>query len=179
MKISVYIGMSLDGFIAREDGGLDFLDFFSDIGEDYGYKEFMESVDCLLMGRNTFEKVISFSSWPYEKPVYVLSSGRLDIPDELKKNVFSIKGSPVELVSILKSKGYSKIYLDGGITISNFIKEDLVCDITITRLPFLLSVGIPLFRDFIGEKKLKHISTKVYPSGLTQSVYEFEENKVR
>ena len=177
MIVSVFIGVSLDGFIAREDGSLDFLNFFSDPGEDYGYKDFMESVDCLLMGRLTYEKVCSFGSWTYEKPVYVYSNGTINIAEDLSQKVFQVNGMPKEVINKFSNMGLNRIYLDGGITISNFLKENLVDDITLTRLPYLLGKGIPLFRDWIGESKLKLISNKEYSSGLLQSVYHFEKKR--
>jgi dihydrofolate reductase len=176
MRVSVFIGLSLDGYIAREDGGLDFLDLFSDPGEDYGFKDFMESIDCLLMGRNTYEKVCSFPTWPYDKPVYVYSRGNITIPEILSDNVFQINETPSEIVNKFNKMGFSRIYLDGGITISNFLKENLVDDINLTRLPYLLGKGIPLFREWIGESKLKLVSNKEYPSGLIQSVYHLVKN---
>ena len=169
-KVSVFMGISLDGFIARIDGNLDFLDFVSDEGEDYGYKKFMESIDCILMGRITFEKVLTFDEFPYSKPVLVYSNN-IEIPKVLSKKVEKISGEPKEVLVKLVQKGFNSIYLDGGITVSNFLKENLVDEIILTRVPYLLGKGIPLFHEWISETGLHHEYTREYPSGLVQSKY--------
>ncbi|MDH3943652.1 MAG: dihydrofolate reductase family protein, partial [Anaerolineae bacterium] len=115
MKASVYIATSVDGFIAREDGSIDWLPSGENSdGEDYGYHDFMNSVDALVMGRNTFEQVMSFGAWPYgKKPVVVLSSQPLLIPDELSGTVSSMSGSVREIVQQMEERGYQKLYIDG------------------------------------------------------------------
>ncbi len=164
--------MSLDGFIAGKGGSLDFLNLYSDPGEDYGYTKFMESVDCLLMGRNTYEVVASFPEWPYQKKVFVLTSQKNVIHKQHTQKAESITGSPLEVVKILKNQGISHIYLDGGITISHFLKENLVTDLTLSILPHILGEGILLFGKEVGEKKLKLKSSFFYPSGIVKNVYE-------
>src|SRR6478672_9003921 len=120
MRASVYIATSLDGFIAREDGALDWLPAPGGDagGEDYGYRDFMASVDALVMGRHTFELALSFGAWPYAgKPVVVLSSRPAAIPPSLASSVEWLSGSPSEVVRRLAARGAEHLYVDGGRTI--------------------------------------------------------------
>lgn len=178
MKISVYIATSLDGFIAREDGDIEWLHNSGhgevDKGEDFGYKEFMSSVDALVMGRNTYKKVLSFGGdWPYgNKPVFVLSKKGVDIPDRISETVSSLSGSPREIVKELEKLGYQHIYLDGGVTIQKFLDAGFVNEITITKIPVLIGNGIPLFGPLSKDIKLKHIQTEAFNNGFVQSRYE-------
>ena len=173
---SIYIATSLDGFIAREDGDIDWLDVANELvpeGEDCGFFAFLDSVDCLIMGRNTYEKVLSFGQWPYgEKPVTVVSSHKIEIPDSLPETVSWSSESPRDLTKRLNSEGAKKIYVDGGITVQKFLEEGLVKDITITIIPVLIGSGIPLFGKLAKDILLNHISTKAYDFGFVQSLYE-------
>ena len=145
MKASVYIATSVDGFIAREDGGIDWLPD-GDGGEDYGYEEFIGSVDAIVMGRNTYDLTSSFGSWPYEeKPVVVLSSRRVDIPEAIAGTVQSMSATPREVARRLAEQGFGHLYVDGGRTIQGFLNEGLIQRLIITRIPVLLGSGIPLF----------------------------------
>ncbi|MEH6591407.1 MAG: dihydrofolate reductase family protein [Halioglobus sp.] len=177
---SVYIATSLDGFIAREDGSLDWLDAASATvpdGEDCGYAAFMNSIDALIMGRNTYEKVLSFGQWPYEKkPVIVLSSRALEIPDSLSNMVEHSFESPNKLYERLSKMGLKRIYIDGGITIQRFLDAGLIDDITITKIPIIIAKGKPLFDGLHRDIALKHIATKSYEFGFTQSTYQVLKN---
>ncbi len=176
---SVFIATSLDGYIAREDGDIDWLNDANKVvpeGEDCGFFAFMDSVDALVMGRNTFEKVLSFGQWPYgDKPVIVLSSNRIEIPASLPEIVTWSSESPSELSDRLVNEGVKRIYVDGGVTIQHFLAEGLVKDITITNIPVLLGSGIPLFSSVVEDISLKHIQTKTYDFGFVQSTYEIEQ----
>ena len=175
MKISVYIATSLDGFIARKDGDIDWLMSADDSEgqEDYGYKEFSDSVDCMVMGRNTLEKVMSFPEWPYEgQRVIILSNALKEVPSSLTGKIELCSGAVVELVERLEHEGCRRLYVDGGKTIQSFLNEGLITDITITTIPVLLGEGLPLFGKTKEDIKLKHITTKSYPSGFVQSTYE-------
>ena len=180
LKKSVYIATSLDGFIAREDGSLDWLDAANSTvseGEDCGYSSFMNSVDVLVMGRNSYEKVLSFGAWPYQdKPVIVLSSRPLEFPANLKGSVEHSSESPKELCDRLSKKGLSRLYIDGGITVQRFLTAGLIDDITITVIPVIIGTGIPLFGSLEKDIALKHIATKAYDFGFTQSKYHIENN---
>lgn len=174
MKASAYIATSLDGFIARENGALDWLPTGNGIGgEDYGFKKFMATVDVLVMGSHTYEKVLTFGDWPYEnKPVTVLSNRRLVIPKHLSQSVESMSCSPAELVGRLSKRGAKHLYIDGGKTIQGFLNAGLIQRLIITRIPVLIGAGIPLFGPLAHDIKLRHIETRQYSTGLVQSEYE-------
>ena len=170
MKASVFIGISVDGFIARRNGELDFLPAGG--GEPHGYDEFMRSVDALVIGRKTFETVLSFDKWPYgEKPVFVLSTRSL-APAPAGAVVEHLSGDPVEIVSRLEARGIRHAYVDGGITIQRFLRAGLIQHLIITRVPVLIGDGIPLFGSLPHDVHLRHIATRHYPSGLVQTEYE-------
>lgn len=178
MKCSVFIATSLDGFIARRDGSLDWLpgadpDSQSSTTEDHGYQAFMDSVDALVMGRKTFETVQSFGFWPYgEKRVVVLSQKELAIPDELQATVESRNATPEELVSELAATGVEHIYVDGGNTIQRFIDAGLVQQVIISVVPVLIGEGVPLFGPLAEDVTLRHVETQTFSSGIVQSRYE-------
>ena len=171
MKVSVFIGTSLDGFIARSNGAYDFLPV--DGGEPHGYDEFFASIDVLVIGRKTFEIVMALPQWPYGgKHVVVLSSCSLALPAALGGAVVKqMSGAPDEIVSRLAAKGFKHIYLDGGITIQSFLRAGLVDSLTITRVPVLIGEGIPLFGSLPHDVKLRHVATQTYASGLVKSEY--------
>jgi len=176
MKVSVFVGTSLDGFIARRDGTFDFLP--ADGGEPHGYKEFIASVDTIVMGRNTFETVLSMPSWPYgEKPVVVLSSKPIDLSVVVGAVIQQMSGDPADIVSKLAATGAHHLYIDGGDTIQRFLRAGLVNRIIITRVPVLIGDGIPLFSTLPHDIRLRHISTKQYPSGLVSSEYQIADSK--
>ncbi len=171
MKISVFIATSLDGFIARENGALDWLP--SDTpDEDYGYNDFFSSVDTMLMGRKSFEVVQGFSPFPYEgKRVVVCSRTLKEVPAELVGKL-EIRSEPLPtLIKQLESDGVQHIYADGGQIITALLELGLVDQLILTRVPVLLGSGIPLFGRLGADVKLKHIQTKVFNSGLVQSHY--------
>lgn len=175
MKASVYIATSLDGFIARENGDIDWLPGIdtSPAGEDYGYKEFMESVDVLVMGRSTYEKVLTFGGWPYgKKPIVVLSGRPVDIPKKLARTVTWMSGAPTEILANLSERGAKHAYVDGGKTIQRFLDADLIQQLIITRVPVLIGSGIPLFGPLNRDVHLRHVETRQFPNGLVQSKYE-------
>jgi dihydrofolate reductase len=170
MRASVFIATSLDGFIARVDGGLDWLPPGG--GEEHGYDAFMATVDALVIGRKTFETVLAFDAWPYgEKPVVVLSTRPL-APAQPGAVVERMSGPPAEIVAQLDARGVRHVYVDGGITIQRFLQAGLIQRLTITRIPVLLGAGIPLFGPLQGDILLRHVATRQYASGLVQSEYE-------
>lgn len=171
MKISVFIGASVDGFIARLNGDLDFLP--SGGGEPHGYEEFMASVDALVIGRKTLETVLTFPEWPYgKKRVVVLSSRPLNFSAVRGGIVEQMAGSPSEIVSKLAASGVQHIYVDGGITIQRFLSAGLIQRLIITRVPVLIGEGIPLFGALPRDIRLRHIATQHYQSGLVKTEYE-------
>jgi len=169
----VYIATSLDGFIATSDGGLDWLDESPNPEENgYGYAKFMSGIDALVMGRKTFEKVLTFGSWPYDKPVYVLSNGKVMIPKTLETKVEVVSGTPKKVIAHLKKRGHQNLYIDGGVTIQGFLKEDLIDEMIITRIPVLLGNGIPLFGRLIQRLNFKHEKTELINESLVTSHYK-------
>jgi dihydrofolate reductase len=170
MTASVFIGISIDGFIARRNGDLDWL---PEDDDPHGYDEFMASVDALVIGRNTFEKVMSFEAWPYgEKRVVVLSSRPVDLSVVRNGVVKQMSGSPAEIVSQLAATGAHHLYIDGGITIQGFLRAGLIHRLIITRVPVLIGDGIPLFGSLPRDIRLRHVATRQYASGLVQSEYD-------
>ena len=168
MKASIFVGTSLDGFIARSNGSFDFLPPGG--GEPHGYHEFMATVDALVLGRNTFDAVVRFPQWPYEKPVFVLSSRRLS-PTPAEVAVERVSGDPADVVDQLAARGIGHIYVDGGITIQRFLQAGLIQHLIITRVPVLIGSGIPLFGPLPRDIALTHVTTRQYASGLVQSEY--------
>jgi len=163
-KASVFIATSLDGFIARKDGDLDWLDQANTTvteGEDCGYTAFMDTVDILIMGRNT-----------YEKPVIVLSRNPIDIPPEIANAVTHSSETPEALHTRLTAEGARRLYIDGGITIQRFLNAGLITDLTITLIPVILGNGIPLFGSLQQDIPLTHTETLSYPFGFVQLKYE-------
>jgi dihydrofolate reductase len=177
LQTSVFIAASLDGFIAREDGDIDWLGAgsgeASDPAEDYGYAAFAATVDVLIMGRGTYEKVLTFEGWPYgSTKVIVLSSQPLVIPDHLAERVEAMSASPEAVVTELARRGHRHAYVDGGQTIQRFLAAGLLDRLIVTRIPILLGSGRPLFGSLPQDVRLRHVRTRDYPSGLVQSEYE-------
>lgn len=174
MKATVYIATSIDGFIARQDGGIDWLPAIdTEGGEDYGYQEFIDSVDAIVMGRNTYELALSFGSWPYgEMPVIVLSGRQIEIPEDIAGTVESMPAEPRAVVRRLAERGFGHLYVDGGKTIQGFLGEGLIQRLIITRVPVLIGDGIPLFGPLPHDLRLRHVGTRQFENGLVQSEYE-------
>jgi dihydrofolate reductase len=172
MKISVYVGTSLDGFIARKDGNIDWLVKFQNNEVSKSYEEFISRIDTIVIGRGTYETVLNFPSWPYEKKVFVLSTSIKQIPDSLKGKASILSMKPKELLDFLSHEGFSNIYVDGGKVIQNFLKEDCIDELIVTKLPVLIGNGIPLFGDLNNDLQFKHIRTDIYSNGLVKSHYE-------
>ena len=168
LKTSVYIATSLDGFIARESGELDWLMVATSSSDDHGYAAYMATIDTLVMGRNTFEKVLTFGDWPYpHKRVVVLSStlAQADTPKILPEGVEVHPGPLAELVDHLYETGAKSLYLDGGQVIQSFLREGRLDELTITRIPVLLGSGIPLFGALGKDVALQHLRSTTFESG--------------
>ena len=170
MMVSVFIGTSLDGFIARRNGAFDFLPPGG--GEPHGYDEFIASVDAIVIGRKTFETVLTLEPWPYgKKRVVVLSSRPVDLSAVRGGVVEQMAGTPAQIVSQLAASGAHHLYVDGGITIQGFLRAGLIQRLIITRVPVLIGEGIPLFGTLPRDIALRHVATRQYPSGLVSSEY--------
>jgi len=170
MMVSVFIGTSLDGFIARLNGEFDFLPEGG--GEPHGYDEFFASVDTLVIGRKTFETVLALATWPYgNKRVVVLSSKPVDFSAVPGGVVEQMGGPPAEIVAKLAATGAHHLYVDGGITIQGFLRAGLIQRLIITRVPVLIGEGVPLFGSLPRDVPLQHVATQHYASGLVKSEY--------
>lgn len=166
---SVFVGTSVDGLIARRDGSLDWLPAGG--GEEHGYTAFIASVDAIVMGRGTFDTVLKFDRWPFQKPVIVLTTHERDAippPDAL---VEFMSGAPRDIVGRLAERGMTLLYIDGGVTIQRFLDAGLIDRMTITRVPVIIGDGIPLFGPTGRDVRLEHLLTRTYPSGLVTTEY--------
>ena len=176
-KNSAYIAVSLDGYIADKNGGIEWLDSIPiPNDEDMGYVKFTEGIDALVMGRNTFETVLGFDvDWPYKKPVFVLSNSLNEIPESHKGKAYLVKGTLAEVLEQIHKKGCHRLYIDGGITIQNFLKEDLIDEMTVTIFPVVLGGGSPLFSELPQELDFELVESKVYVNQLVQN--HFRRNR--
>jgi dihydrofolate reductase len=170
MLCSVFIATSLDGYIARENGALDWLP--AGDGEEHGYTEFMATIDVVVIGRMTYETVLGFDAWPYVGRRVVVLSSRPLAPSPQEGAVFeTMSGAPADIVSRLAARGLRHAYVDGGVTIQRFLAAGLLQRLTITRIPVLLGRGIPLFGDVPHDIRLDHVATRAYRTGMVQSEY--------
>ena len=170
---SVFIATSLDGFIADRDGGLNWLHSIANPeGDDMGYSNFMATIDALVMGRITYETVSGFDmDWPYQKPVYVLSNTLDEIPAKHKGKAHLIKGTLNKILADLGDQGFINLYIDGGTTIQNFLREDLIDEMIITTIPILLGRGISLFGDLSQSLDFRCTKTKIFLESIVQNHY--------
>ena len=172
-KNSVFIARSLDGFIADRRGGLDWLNRIPNPDHlDLGYEKFIGGVDAIVMGRATFDVVCSFDmDWPYKRPVFVLSNTLYSLPEKYKGKAELLKGSLSRILEEIHRKGFTRLYIDGGTTITNFLKEDLIDEITITTIPILLGGGSPLFGELSEEMEFEHVKSVLHLDALVQDTY--------
>ena len=178
MKLSVFCGTSVDGFLARRNDTFDFLK--AGEGVPHGFTEFLKSVDVVVIGRRTFDVVRKLGHFElYGKtPVVVLSTTPLELSSIREAKIEQMRGTPQEIVAQLEKRRFKHAYLDGGITIQRFLRDGLVDRITVTRVPVLIGEGIPLFGPVPGDIKLRHVRSRSYPGGLVQSVYELAKSPV-
>lgn len=179
-QITVFIATSLDGYIARTNGDLDWLDAANETvpaGEDCGYQSLMERIDILVMGRRTYEKVLSFGKWPYGRtPVTVLSSEAITFPESIPDTVTHSSDAPVTLCQRLVAEDVRHIYVDGGTTIQRFLAAGLVDELIITIIPILLGSGIPLFGSLDEDIQLNCVGAQHYDFGFVQLKYHIDNN---
>jgi len=172
MANTAYIATSLDGYIARKDGGIDWLTEIPNPEQsDYGFSAFMERMDGIVMGRNTFELVQTFDPWPYDKPVFVLSRTLQEIPQKLQGKAELVNGPPEKVLDSLRSRGMKHLYIDGGKTIQSFLQLDLIDALIITRIPILLGSGIPLFAEMDREIRFELVRTEMLNKDLVKNTY--------
>jgi dihydrofolate reductase len=168
MQCSVYIATSLDGFIARPDGALDWLSVVKRDGEDYGYAKFAATVDTLVMGRATYDVVLGFGGWPYAGKRVIVLTHR---PAPGRHGAELVDSSPAELAARLEREGARRVYVDGGAVIRQFLAADLIDDLTISVIPVVLGAGIPLFGPGTPEVPIALDGVEAFPSGLVQVRY--------
>lgn len=172
MPATVFVGTSLDGYIARPDGSFDFLPSDGAAGES-GFEEFFAQVDALVMGRGTYETALAFPEWPYGgKPVVVLSHRPL--PGPPRAGVERMQGEPADVVAALAARGLRRLYVDGGLTVQAFLRAGLVDRLVVTRVPVLIGVGRPLFGPLPRDVRLRHVETRTLSGGMVQSTYDVE-----
>ncbi len=168
----VYIATSIDGYIARKDGSINWLTEWPNPDKsDYGFFDFLDSVDGIIMGRNTFETVSAFDEWVYTRPVFVLTNTLTELSGKWADKGEIIKGDLKDILSALNDRGMKSFYIDGGKTIQSFLAQDLIDQMIITQIPILLGSGIPLFADGGLELKFNHTATDIYNGGLVKNSY--------
>jgi len=170
----VFIAKSLDGYIADKSGNIDWLYTVpGSESSDLGYADFIKKIDAIIMGRSTFDKVLSFGiDWPYCIPVFVVSNTMKQVPDGYTGKIEIVTGTPVEILEIVHKKGYQCLYIDGGKIVQSFLLNDLIDEMSITTIPVLLGGGIPLFTELSKQMKFEHLKTEVYLEELVQSNYK-------
>lgn len=173
MSNIVFIATSLDGYISDKDGDLDWLQSIPNPDNlDMGYVNLIDRIDALVMGRKTFEKVCSFDcDWPYSKPVFVLSNSLKSILEGYEGKAEPIKGSLSEVIGAIHQKGYKNLYIDGGVTIQSFLKENLIDEMIITVIPILLGGGTPLFGGLSEPMEFEHVKTETFLNAIVQNHY--------
>lgn len=176
MKTHVYIGTSLDGFIARKDGDIEWLVKFESEEINKSYQDFISNIDAIVIGRGTYEKVLSFPSWPYHKKVFILSTVLNQLPGSLKGKASILSMHPKDLLDHLSRQGFSNIYIDGGKVIQSFLKDDLIDELIISKVPVLIGSGIHLFGYVASDLPFKHVRTREFSNGLVMSHYERDRN---
>ncbi len=171
MKTFVFVGTSLDGFIARKDGDFSWLIPFQNEEVHRSYNQFIHGIDAIVIGRGTYDAVVNLDPWPYNKKVFLLSNSIKQIPNSLKDKISLISMKPAEVLAHLRDLGHLHIYVDGGKTIQSFLKEDCIDEIIITRVPVLIGSGIPLFDNLDFDIQFTHVDTEVFVNGLVKSRY--------
>ncbi|MFD2094094.1 dihydrofolate reductase family protein [Blastococcus deserti] len=178
---SVFLGMSVDGFIARLDGDLDWLTGGQDAntapddgaGGDFGFADFVSGIDAVVMGRSTYDVITPFGSWPYQgKPVHVLSTTLVPGADPR----MTVHASFDEAVAALSAAGYRRVYVDGGRTVHQFLRAGLIGDLTLSRVPILIGTGHTPFGELAADVPLERVQTQTFPSGMVQTTYRVRRN---
>ena len=174
MKNIIFLGKSIDNYIAGKNGELDWLEMVSNPDQlDMGYNDLMNDIDAIIMGRTTFETVLSFDiEWPYKKPVFVLSHSIKEIPAKLKNIVFLISGEETNVLKAIHKKGFYNLYIDGGKVVQNFLKQDLIDELRLTTIPIILGDGVPLFDILPKSLEFTHVKTEVFYHQIVQSYYK-------
>ena len=169
-RVSVYIAVSLDNFIARDDGSLDWLADVQDAGgDDYGYAEFMDTIDAVVLGRETYDAVRTFDTWPFTGRCVIVLTNR-PIETAFGEDVYA--GALAALIAALGRDGVGRVYLDGGATIRQGLDEHLIDDMTLSIIPVVLGSGRPLFSRGLPGSRWSLTGADSYPTGLVQLHYQ-------
>ena len=177
MKVIAYLAASLDGYIADSSGGVDWLNSLPNPDQsDYGFSQFFDSIDAMLMGANTFRTVQSFGDWPYTKPVFVLSRSIKQVPEGFEGKIEIVEGDVIRVLKNLESRGYKNIYVDGGTVVQSCLAQNLLDDLIVTHVPLSLGDGIPLFPKSEHSIRYEHQGTEVLGVGLVKSHYRVQKN---
>ncbi len=172
MANHIFLGMSLDGYIADKNNSVDWLSAYpQEQGPDSAFALFMDNMDAIIMGRNTFELVHSFGQWPYTKPVIVMSQSLEALPSGYEQKATLSKESVKDTLLNAFRKGYHELYIDGGKLVQSFLQLDMIDSMTLTQVPEILGGGISLFGDLDEPLKFKHIHTQILEGGLVMSGY--------
>ena len=173
-KNTVFIATSLDGFIADSKGGINWLNTVPNPdNNDMGFFSLMNRIDAIVMGKTTFEKVLSFDvEWPYPCPVVVLSTSLKEIPEGYEDKIILTKGTVEEVLLEAHDLGYEKLYIDGGRTIQSFLQADKIDELIVSKIPILLGGGFPLFTTLESAQNFNHDSTEVFLEQIVQSTYK-------
>ena len=165
-RCAAFLAMSLDGFISRPDGRVDWLDAYPAPPEDYA--AFFAGVDTVLVGRATYDLVATFPEWPYgTKRVAVLTHR----PPAPRHGEVFLAGEPAEVLAGLAASGSRSVYVDGGAVVSQFLAAGLLDELTVTVIPLVLGAGRRLFQGTLPERRLSLVASRVYPSGLVRITY--------
>lgn len=169
----VYVGTSVDGFIARKDHTLDFLDSAGDADTDMGWEEFRATIDALVFGRHTYEFLErEVEEWPYgDLPVVVLTTRDLALPDMVPDSVRVMNATPAEVLAALHGEGRERVYVDGGTTVQQFLRDGLIDEIILTKIPVLIGNGIPIFGDLDADVALELLRNETFSNGAVQQHY--------
>ncbi len=169
-KTILYIASSLDGYIARADGNIDWLSVVDGEGTDYGYAEFYGGIDAIVMGSRTYEQVLGFGEWPYPgRQVFVFTHRPLE---RITPDVSLTEQHPSEFVHGLDRAGIRTLWLaGGGALVASFMQHKLIDEYIISIIPAVLGDGIPLFTHPLPQHHLEFIRSTNYPAGLIQLHY--------
>lgn len=174
MKVTYYVASSLDGYIAREDGDVSWLETLDISMEDTGYNEFYSTVDALVMGRKTYEMIVSFGAWPYgDKPVWICSSNSITAIEGCN---LKVGRKPKEVYSAAKEMNIKHLWLVGGGSLaSSFLETNVLTNISLSLMPILLGSGIKLFGEVPSPVNINKVSEKIHASGMLQLEYSIRE----
>ena len=177
MKTTVFAGTSLDGFIAGKVGDTGWLDKFANDESLCAYNEFIDRIDAIVIGSGTFQKVLTFPSWPYEKSVFVLSKSIHRVPESVKDKVTVLSMKPGDVLRYLAGRGFSSVYVDGGRVIQDFLMEDLIDELIISTAPVIIGSGIALFGQLDKELHFRHVKSGLSANGLVRNHYVRQRNE--